>query len=60
MLTATTSFDTSRPRIDVDLVVSFLFTVVIGMSVQHANGIQTTISGIRPHIELILRAAQLP
>ncbi|TQM32709.1 TetR/AcrR family transcriptional regulator [Nocardia bhagyanarayanae] len=58
LLTATT-FDTSGPRIDVDLVVTFLFTVVIGMSVQHDNGIDTTISGIRPHIELILRTAQL-
>ncbi|MET8779056.1 TetR/AcrR family transcriptional regulator [Nocardia sp. NPDC004654] len=60
LLTATTSFDTSAPRIDVDLVVSFLLTVVIGMTVQHDNGIETTISGIRPQIELILRAAQLP
>ncbi|MCP2289423.1 hypothetical protein [Nocardia amikacinitolerans] len=39
---------------------SFLFTVVIGMTVQHNNGIQATISGIRPQIELILRDAQLP
>ncbi|WP_435593542.1 TetR/AcrR family transcriptional regulator [Nocardia sp. bgisy118] len=60
LLTATISFESSGPKIDVDLVVSFLFTVVVGMTVQHNNGIDTTISGIRPQIELILRAAQLP
>ncbi|MEV0027875.1 TetR/AcrR family transcriptional regulator [Nocardia sp. NPDC050793] len=60
LLTATVGFEPSEPRLDVDLVVSFLFTVVIGMTVQHDNGISTTISGIRPQIELILRAAQLP
>ncbi|WP_068056289.1 TetR/AcrR family transcriptional regulator [Nocardia xishanensis] len=58
LITATVSFDTSGPGIDVDLVVSFLLTAVIGMAVQHDNGIDTTISGIRPQIELILRAAQ--
>ncbi|MCP2320084.1 hypothetical protein APR12_005465 [Nocardia amikacinitolerans] len=59
LLTATVTFDPSEPKLDVDLAVSFLFTVVIGMTVQHDNGIQATISGIRPQIELILRAAQL-
>jgi AcrR family transcriptional regulator len=58
LLAHTTATAPHHPGTDLDITISFLLSVVVGMATQHTHNLGTPPTALRPHIELILRTAR--